>query len=116
MGAREINPNDEELLQEAMTGQLTEETVQQAGARAQQEQDAAAQYQEPPKPQKLSEANLDRHNNNTKKAKKSKKPKWALTEQENEDVEELEVDDLLDFAENLDYEQYIDDMEVKEAL
>lgn len=53
-----------------------------------------------------------------KKAQKKlkAKPKWALTAAENEDVEDLEVDDLLEFTHALDFERYIDDLEVKEAL
>lgn len=47
---------------------------------------------------------------------KSNKPKWAMTEEEAEDADDAEIDDLLDFANNLDYDSYIDDMEVKEAL
>lgn len=45
-----------------------------------------------------------------------KKPAWALTEQEAEEIKEQEVDDLLDFAYQLDYEKYIDDLEVRQAL
>ncbi|KAK7196553.1 hypothetical protein NESM_000593500 [Novymonas esmeraldas] len=46
----------------------------------------------------------------------SHKPKWALTEDEALDAE-LGLDrDLLDFAENLDYERFIADYEVAEAL
>ncbi|KAG5509060.1 hypothetical protein JKF63_06068 [Porcisia hertigi] len=46
----------------------------------------------------------------------SRKPKWALTEEEALDAE-LDIDrDLLDFAENLDYEKFISDLEVAEAL
>ncbi|GET87211.1 hypothetical protein, conserved [Leishmania tarentolae] len=54
--------------------------------------------------------------NTTAVAPSSRKPKWALTEEEAMDAE-LEVDrDLLDFAENLDYEKFISDFEVAEAL
>ena len=45
-----------------------------------------------------------------------KKPAWALTEKQAEDLKEEEIDDLLDFAYKLDYEKYIDDFEVKQAL
>ncbi|CBZ25045.1 conserved hypothetical protein [Leishmania mexicana MHOM/GT/2001/U1103] len=49
-------------------------------------------------------------------APSSRKPKWALTEEEAMDAE-LDFDrDLLDFAENLDYEKFISDFEVAEAL
>lgn len=111
--ARDINPDDDQLLAEAMKGYIHEETAQQAAQRL-AEQTAQFQQTQSDKPQKLTEKAVQNHNK-TKKAKLSK-PKWALTANENEEVEDLEVDDLLDFAENLDYEQYIDDMEVKEAL
>jgi hypothetical protein len=57
----------------------------------------------------------------TKKMKKTKKapkgkPKWAMTFDENEDVEDLEVDDLVNFATNLDFDDYLDDLEVREAM
>jgi len=51
-----------------------------------------------------------------KKTKKAAKPKWALTEKNLEDEKEKEVDDLLEFAYELDYEKYMDDYEVREAL
>lgn len=48
------------------------------------------------------------------------KPKWALTEEDAEAQdalqEEVDIDDLLDFVENLDFEEYIDDFEVQQAL
>jgi len=108
--ARDINPEDDELLEEAMQGYITQETADAAAERAAQ----AAEYApvQETKQQRLSANALNQHN---KKAK-SKKPKWAMTEDENEDMEELEVDELLQFTDDLDFEQYIDDMEVKEAL
>ena len=45
--------------------------------------------------------------------KASKKPMWALTEKELEDQKEKEVDDLLEFAYELDYEKYMEDYEVR---
>jgi len=44
------------------------------------------------------------------------KPAWARTEQEEEAAEDEEVEDLLDFAENLDIDKYMDDYEFQEAL
>jgi len=50
-------------------------------------------------------------------AKKNKeKPKWAYTEKQLDDEEEQDVDDLLEFTNNLDYEKYIDDLEVKNMV
>ena len=51
-----------------------------------------------------------------KESKLKKKPKWALTEDEALDVELSQHDDLLQFAKCLDFEKFINDYEVKEAL
>eukprot|EP00286_Rhodomonas_abbreviata_P019325 CAMPEP_0181294930 /NCGR_PEP_ID=MMETSP1101-20121128/3869_1 /TAXON_ID=46948 /ORGANISM="Rhodomonas abbreviata, Strain Caron Lab Isolate" /LENGTH=267 /DNA_ID=CAMNT_0023399633 /DNA_START=93 /DNA_END=893 /DNA_ORIENTATION=+ len=48
--------------------------------------------------------------------KKSSKPVWALTEEGLEGREEEELDDLLNFASGLDYDKYITDYEVQNAL
>lgn len=50
-----------------------------------------------------------------KKAVKAK-PKWAMTEDEALDAELDEYKDLIQFAQNLNYDQFIQDYEVKEAL
>lgn len=52
----------------------------------------------------------------TTKMKTKAKPKWAMTKEENEQDEDLEVEDLLEFTNNLDFDKYIDDLEVKEAM
>jgi len=44
------------------------------------------------------------------------KPAWAMTEEEAEVVEDQEAEDLVDFAQSLDYDSYIDDLEVRQAL
>jgi len=44
------------------------------------------------------------------------KPMWAMTEAEADVVEEGEAEDLVDFAMGLDYDSYIDDLEVRQAL
>jgi len=44
------------------------------------------------------------------------KPAWAMTEQEADVVEDQEAEDLVDFAQSLDYDAYIDDLEVRQAL
>lgn len=51
-----------------------------------------------------------------KSAGKKQKPAWARTEEEQADAEEDEVEDLLEFAENLDIDKYMDDYEFNEAL
>ena len=51
------------------------------------------------------------------KGKKGKeKPKWAMTEAEVDDLEDDEALALVDFASGLDYDKYMDDLEVREAL
>lgn len=39
-----------------------------------------------------------------------------MTEKEIEDQKEKEIDELLEFAYELDYEKYMDDFEVRQAL
>merc|ERR1719482_711134 len=51
-----------------------------------------------------------------KEEKKKTKPLWAMTEQEKESFEEEEADDLINFAENLDYDKYMGDLEFRQAL
>ena len=43
-------------------------------------------------------------------------PKWALTEDGLEQAENEEVDDLLNFTNTLDFENYIDDLEIRQAV
>ena len=45
-----------------------------------------------------------------------KKPVWALTEKQLEDMEDKEADNLIQFAYELDYEKYMEDFEVRQAL
>jgi hypothetical protein len=53
----------------------------------------------------------------TKKDKKLSRPMWALTkeiaEEKKEFLEEAEADDLINFANNLDLDQFMDDVEIK---
>ena len=51
-----------------------------------------------------------------KEHKKVAKPQWAYTEKQLEEEEEENVDDLLAFTNNLDYDKYIDDLEVKHMI
>lgn len=44
------------------------------------------------------------------------KPAWARTEEQEAEAEEDEVEDLLEFAESLDIDKYMDDYEFNEAL
>lgn len=41
---------------------------------------------------------------------------WAMTEKDLEDQKEKEIDELLEFAYELDYEKYMEDFEVRQAL
>lgn len=52
----------------------------------------------------------------TSSARGQHKPAWAMTETQVEEMEEAELNDLLEFAEKLDYEKYIDDLEVRQAV
>lgn len=52
----------------------------------------------------------------TANASKKAKPKWAMTEEEALESELNESDMLVDFAESLDFEKFINDYEVREAL
>jgi hypothetical protein len=52
-----------------------------------------------------------------KSKKKAKaKPVWALTDKQAEEREDEDVDDLISFAESLDYEKYVQDTDVQDAL
>lgn len=51
-----------------------------------------------------------------KEAKQKSKPLWAMTEKEKETFEEDEAADLVNFAENLDFDKYVGDLEFREAL
>jgi len=64
---------------------------------------------------RLTEKNLKLHEKKSSERNRTK-PEWAKTEAEIEKEEEEEVEDLLDFAKNLDYESFINDLEVKQAL
>jgi len=46
----------------------------------------------------------------------AKKPLWAMTEEEKEGAEDDEAASLVDFAENLDFERYMDDAEFKDIF
>lgn len=49
---------------------------------------------------------------NSKKSKGGK-PAWARTEKQQEESKEAEIDELLEFAYDLDYDKYMDDFEVR---
>lgn len=78
------------------------------------------------KPDALTKENLSMHDAISQKgsnakpkkkgAKKSEKPAWAVTEKQQEDAKEKEIDELLEFAYELDYEKYMEDYEVRQAL
>ena len=80
-------------------------------------------YEAPPaqkKQTKLTSDNLSQLSDSkskTAKAKKSKKggakPAWAVTEKQLEENKDAEIDDLIDFAYDLDYEKYMEDYEFR---
>ena len=74
-------------------GKLTEENLRKSEI-AQQE----IQKKQPSKPSSQKQKN---------------KPAWALTEKDVEEQKEKEIDELLEFAYELDYEKYMDDFEVR---
>lgn len=78
------------------------------------------------KPLKLTEDNLSKMGSSNKgsvgpksqksgksKASKRSKPAWATTEKQLEDEKEAEIDELIEFAYDLDYEKYMEDYEVR---
>ena len=71
---------------------------------------------------KLTKENLQKNdeqfsnkNKATKKAQKAK-PAWAKTEEQLKKEQEDEIDDLIEFAYDLDYEKYMEDLEVRQAI
>merc|ERR1711998_306515 len=50
------------------------------------------------------------------KGSAKQKPAWARTAEEEQEAEEDEAEDLLEFAESLDIDKYMDDYEFNEAL
>lgn len=71
----------------------------------------------------MTKENLSRHDDvvsqvasSKKKKSKAEKPAWAVTEKQKEDAKETEIDELLEFAYELDYEKYMEDYEVRQAL
>jgi hypothetical protein len=52
----------------------------------------------------------------SKKGKRAQKPAWAQTAEHVEENKEAEIDELLEFAYELDYEKYMEDYEVRQAL
>jgi hypothetical protein len=60
---------------------------------------------------KLTTKNLTNHSKQLQAARS--KPKWALTEQQAEGAEDAEVEELLQFAYELDYEAFLDDFAVR---
>ncbi len=50
------------------------------------------------------------------KRKRADKPMWAMTIEESEEAVDEEADDLVKFADGLDYDEIVEDLEVREAL
>ena len=74
----------------------------------------------PPSSQPSARAVANGTQPSSKKSSKSSaataKPGWARTEAEDDEFMDAEADSLLDFAAGLDYQKYIDDLEVREAI
>ena len=60
-----------------------------------------------PKPKSIKSSKL------SAKSSKKAKPAWAMTEKQQDDDKEAEIDNLLEFAYELDYEKYMGDFEVR---
>lgn len=61
--------------------------------------------------------NDEHYSQKSNKPKKAKKmPAWAKTENQLKKEQEEEIDDLIEFAYDLDYEKYMEDLEVRQAL
>lgn len=85
--------------------------------------EVVSQEQELPEPvlQELKNEVRKEVRNSPIKAKLNKKnveklPKWARTQEQHEEDVEAEVDDLLNFTNNLDFEDVINDIEVRAAI
>lgn len=50
------------------------------------------------------------------KKKKKRKPLWAMSEREKAEAEEEDMGDLVEFASELDYEKFLEDMEFRDVL
>jgi len=44
------------------------------------------------------------------------KPKWAMTEKQSEEMDEEQTLELLDFADNLNFDEYMNDLDFREAV
>ena len=87
-----------------------------------------AEYTSPAKEEQkiiaeLTKENLERNDERysqkqSKQGKRAdkKKPAWAKTENQLKKEQEDEIDDLIEFAYDLDYEKYMEDLEVRQAL
>ena len=51
-----------------------------------------------------------------KSSKRSQKPAWATTQKDQEETKEAEIDDLLEFAYDLDYDKFMEDFEIRQAF
>eukprot|EP01012_Entosiphon_sulcatum_P061494 TRINITY_DN870_c0_g1_i1.p1 TRINITY_DN870_c0_g1~~TRINITY_DN870_c0_g1_i1.p1 ORF type:complete len:364 (+),score=65.95 TRINITY_DN870_c0_g1_i1:72-1163(+) len=92
------------------------------------DQDTAPRHPTPPKavpvaaavqarPRRLSSSSSSaRSNSGRRKPTNKPKPKWAMTEDEALDAELEETAQLALFAENLDYDEYLKDMDIQAAL
>jgi hypothetical protein len=98
------------------------------------EEEIEAQMQEdhrPQQPAKLTSDNLSRMDVKSQKSQRSKKsvgtkgskasskkskPAWAMTEGQLEEEKEAEIDDLLEFAYELDYDKFMEDFEIRQVF
>jgi len=91
---------------ESQDNYMNNEVTRKAQSNAQPEQSSPVHYEkeEAVKPSKAPAK------------KKENKPKWAYTEDQVKAEEDEELDDLLNFTTNLDYDKYINDLEVRNMV
>lgn len=97
-----------EKMKKKYSGKKTAENILEPSEKS-QKPEKSQKVEKPEKSEKLTEKNL-------KLLENEKRPKWAMTEEQAENLEEMEVDDLLRFAQDLDYDKFIEDLEVRQAL
>merc|ERR1711972_941606 len=81
-----------------------------------EERDMEANGGSAPSAARLPYKNANLMPNATAPRKKVEKPLWAMTENEKDSFEDDVGNDLINFAEGLDYDKFIGDLEFREGL
>lgn len=98
--------------------QLTAENLQKIADKQEIEikQKEEAKEMKRPESERSNKAEASVPKSKDSKREEKKKPLWALSEKQVEDMEDKEAENLIQFAYELDYEKYMEDFEVKQAL